>query len=70
MLYSLLLILKYGDPILGDIITKIDKNTISNFDDLMVTMEKYKTGDVVTIEFIRDSKVMTSQLTLAKGQKR
>jgi len=61
---------KYGDPILGDIITKIDKNTISNFDDLMVTMEKYKTGDVVTIEFIRDSKVMTSQLTLAKGQKR
>ncbi|PIE90203.1 MAG: 2-alkenal reductase [Acidobacteria bacterium] len=61
---------KFGNPVIGDVITRIDDNEIHDVDDLLVTLEKYKAGDQVVIEYIRDEKAMRVQLQLAKGMRR
>ncbi len=45
-----------GNIHLGDIITEINNQPVKTFDDLNNVMEKVKTGDTVTIKFIRDKK--------------
>ncbi|MGE5357131.1 MAG: S1C family serine protease [Deltaproteobacteria bacterium] len=41
---------------LGDIITAINGNTVKNNADLILTLEKYKAGDRVTLTILRDQK--------------
>ena len=56
-----------GQTLLGDIITKIDNETITDLDDFMVTLEKHKAGDKVILEIIRENQKMTVPITLAEG---
>ncbi len=55
---------KYGEIVLGDIITKIDDYEIRSRDDLLLTLEKYKPGDEVEITYLRDDKKRTIRLEL------
>lgn len=55
---------KYGEIVLGDIITKIDDYEIRSRDDLLLTLEKYKPGDEVEITYLRDDKKRTIRLKL------
>lgn len=50
----------------GDVITMIDSNLVSSRDDVTSAMssKSYKAGDTVTITFVRNGEVMTTQLTL------
>ena len=47
-------------------ITMIDSNLVSSRDDVTSAMssKSYKAGDTVTITFVRNGEVMTTQLTL------
>lgn len=47
---------KYGEIVLGDIITKIDDYEIKSRDDLLLTLEKYKPGDEVEVTYLRADK--------------
>ncbi len=53
----------------GDVITMIDSNLVSSRDDVTNAMgsKSYKAGDTVTITFVRDGQVMTTQLTLGSS---
>ena len=55
---------KWGNIYLGDIITKIDNRPVDSFDDIYHALDKYKVGDKVTVEFIRDEEKETVSLTL------
>ena len=49
----------------GDVITMIGSSIISNRDDITSLSKTYKTGDTVTITYVRDGKVATTELTFA-----
>jgi len=53
----------------GDIITKIDDKNIDSPDDLSAAIKKHKSGEKVTVGFLRDKKEMkeTAELTKWKG---
>jgi S1-C subfamily serine protease len=53
-----------GRLYLGDIIVKIGSETINEANDVQLALEKYKPGDRVTVEFIRDEQRQTTMLTL------
>ena len=50
----------------GDIITKINNIDIIDMLDLKSELYKYKTGDTITIEYIRESNTISTTLTLTK----
>ncbi len=52
----------YQQP--GDVITKISGQPIKNNNDLFLILERYKPGDKVEIEFIRDNKLNRTSVTL------
>ena len=47
----------------GDVITMIGSSIISNRDDITSLSKTYKAGDTVTITYVRDGKVATTELT-------
>jgi S1-C subfamily serine protease len=57
-----------GEVIFGDIISAIDGKKISTNNDLILTLEKYKEGDKVQIDYIRDNvkKQVTATLSASK----
>ncbi|MFK7948740.1 MAG: S1C family serine protease [Saprospiraceae bacterium] len=55
---------KYGEIVLGDIITKIDDYDIKNRNDLLLTLEKYKPGDEVEITYLRNDEKQKVRLEL------
>lgn len=50
----------------GDVITMIDSDLVTGRDDVTSAMssKNYKAGDTITVTFVRDGQVMTTQLTL------
>ncbi len=48
----------------GDVIESVDKQPISNLDDLLTFLKGMKAGDVVQIRFQRDNEVMTKEVSL------
>jgi len=57
-----------GRIVLGDIITALDDNPISSFNDLFLELEKYKPGDVISIDLERDDKKRTVELELGESE--
>jgi S1-C subfamily serine protease len=53
-----------GRIYIGDVITKIDGTEVNNLDDIYQKLEEYKIGDTIKIEFIREDKKETTELTL------
>ena len=47
----------------GDVITMIGSSIISNRDDISSLSKTYKAGDTVTITYVRDGQVATTELT-------
>lgn len=47
----------------GDVITMIGSSIISNWDDISSLSKTYKAGDTVTITYVRDGQVATTELT-------
>ncbi len=58
---------QYGRVFYGDIITKINGNPIKSSGDITPLLEKFKPGDQVKIEFIRQSKAYTTDLILGSS---
>ncbi len=56
---------RYGEIVLGDIITHIDNHRIRSFDDLYNTLDLHKIGDKVTVRFLRDGKKRTAKVELS-----
>ena len=52
----------------GDVITKIDNNSVSSATSLTGFVRQYSSGDVVTVTLERDGKLMEVQVTLATKQ--
>lgn len=48
---------------LGDIITKMDKTEISDYNDLTAAKKNYRAGDTVTLTIYRTGEYITTQLT-------
>jgi len=57
-----------ADIILGDIIISINNKFISSYDDLRNEFDKYKIGDVINLEIIRDNKKMIIPVKLEEVQ--
>jgi S1-C subfamily serine protease len=49
---------------LGDIITAIDGKKVESSNDLFLSLERYKVGDVVTISILRDGKPIETRVAL------
>lgn len=57
-----------GQIVLGDIITSLNGKAIGSFNDLFLELEKYKPGDVISLEVERDEKVQEIELELAESE--
>ncbi len=57
-----------GQIVLGDIITALDDNPITSFNDLFLELEKYKPGDVISIDLEREEKKRTVKLELGESE--
>ena len=57
-----------GTPVAlgGDIITKVDNQVVKTADDLSSVVGRHKAGDKVKVEFVRDRKTKTVEVTLGK----
>lgn len=53
-----------GGIVLGDIITSINSQPISSYDDLRNEFDRYKVGDEVTLEIIRDEQRISLSIIL------
>lgn len=53
-----------GTSVLGDIITAIEDQPIQNIKDLGNALDRFKVGDEVTVEYIRDQQVRTVKVKL------
>jgi len=51
----------------GDVITKINNHDIKNNNDLFLVLEKYKPGDEVEVQFIRDNKTRNTTVELGSS---
>lgn len=56
----------YGRLLLGDILVRLGEQRLRTADDLFRAMDRYKVGDKVEIELIRDGKVETIQTVLER----
>lgn len=57
-----------GRIVLGDIITALNGNPIASFNDLFLELEKYKPGDVISLDIERDEKERKVKLELAESE--
>ena len=55
---------RYGNIVLGDIITAINDEKIGSFGDLQLVLEKYKAGDAVVVKVRRGKKEVELDLVL------
>ncbi len=55
---------RYGSIVLGDIIIGIDQNKISSYNDLVLTLEKYKPGDDIQLVVLREEEEKSLNLKL------
>lgn len=55
---------KYGRIYIGDVITKIGGQKVSNLDDIYHALDNYKIGDTVEVEYIRKGKKREADVTL------
>lgn len=53
-----------GDIILGDIITAIDQQKVSNTDDLRNILDRYRVGDEVSLTVLRDNQQVNVKIIL------
>ena len=53
----------------GDIITSINEKNIKSTDDIKDILKNVKSGDVVTIQFMRDGKLQNAQVKFPKELK-
>ncbi|MBK6365366.1 MAG: trypsin-like peptidase domain-containing protein [Saprospiraceae bacterium] len=60
---------RFGEIEAGDIITGINKKEIKNTNDLFLTLEKYKSGDKIEVEFKRGDKKQKVFLVLESSTK-
>ena len=54
----------YGRIYLGDVILKINGKEVNTLDDIYYELDKYKIGDSVKIEYLRDDKKYSTSVTL------
>jgi S1-C subfamily serine protease len=56
-----------GNPVAlgGDIITKVDGKTVKSADELQAQIAKHEAGDKVKVEFVRNRRTKTVEVTLA-----
>jgi serine protease Do len=52
----------------NDVITQVDKDPIKSHTDLYAAIGKYKVGDKITIEYLRDGKKNKKEIVLAKNK--
>lgn len=52
----------------GDVITKINSHDIKSNNDLFLVLEKYKPGDEVEVEYIRDNKTRNTKVELGSSK--
>ncbi len=57
---------RYGNVVLGDIITGINDVSVSSYDDLYNAIENFKAGDKVTLKFKRGKKLISKEITLVE----
>jgi S1-C subfamily serine protease len=57
-----------GDIILGDIIVKINNDSISNYDDLYNALERYEIGQEVEVSVLRGRQIKKLQVRLGEVQ--
>ena len=48
----------------GDIIQKIDKHEVENMNDLLETLERFRSGNSVTVEYLRDGTKQSAEVVL------
>ncbi len=53
---------------LGDLITGIGRDSVNSYSDIVLTLEKYKPGDVVKLRILRDGKQMELDLRLDEAK--
>lgn len=56
---------RFGQTLLGDVIVAINDDPVSNDDQLLSTLEKYRAGQVVKVSFVRQGKLLTKSITLS-----
>jgi S1-C subfamily serine protease len=57
-----------GRIVLGDIITALNGHPIASFNDLFLELEKYKPGDVISLDIEREEKTRTVKLELIESE--
>ncbi len=57
-----------GDILLGDLIVEVNDDPIKSYSDLLLTLEKYKTGDQVKVKVKRREESTTLMVTLGSPQ--
>lgn len=57
-----------GRIVLGDIITSLNGKDIASFNDLFLELEKYKPGDVISLEVEREDRVRELELELGESE--
>jgi S1-C subfamily serine protease len=55
-----------GRLVLGDILMRLGDQRLTNAEDLFKAMDLHKVGDTVPVEFLRDGKVETLEITLER----
>jgi len=55
---------QWGRVYIGDVILKIAGTEVNTFDDIYHALDRFKIGDVVEVEFLREEKVKKIKLTL------
>jgi S1-C subfamily serine protease len=53
-----------GEPILGDLIVAIDGKPVKKINDLFSLLERYKVGDTVKVDLIRQGQRIQKQVML------
>ena len=56
-----------GDVSKGDIITRLNDKSIEDYNDLVLTLEKYNPGDLITLGVLRDEEEIKIELTLGES---
>lgn len=55
---------QFGRHYTGDIILAIDKKNVDTIDDIYHVLEKYKVGDIVKADILRNGKIITKKIKL------
>jgi S1-C subfamily serine protease len=55
---------RYGRVYVGDIIVSINNETVNSLDDIYHVLEKYKIGETVTIQYLREGKKKETKVIL------